>query len=50
MEIIFEAVVALFIISCILFLLAVGGFVADHVLCRSKRLDQFFDTLPMSWM
>lgn len=37
------------IISVYLFILAVGGFVADHVFDRIKPLRKFIDNLPMNW-
>lgn len=37
------------IMAAYLFILAVGGFFADHVFDRIKPLRNFIDNLPMNW-
>lgn len=39
----------LFILTVYLFILAVGGLLADYVFPHIRPLEQFIDTLPLMW-
>lgn len=38
------------VFAALMGILSVGGFVADHVMGRSKLINRFIANLPMSWM
>lgn len=44
----FETIVTLSIMAGYLFILAIGGFIADYILPHFHFLDDFYNTLPMS--
>lgn len=49
MEYLSNAFPAMLILAGFFFTLVVGGFVADKVLPKSKRLEEFIGNLPMNW-
>ena len=49
MEYLANAFPALLIMAGLFSVLAVGGFVADKALPKSRRIEKFISNLPMNW-
>lgn len=45
-----SSIVCGLVFAVLMGILSVGGFVADHVMGRSKLLNKFIASLPMNWV